>query len=86
MLPCEFQDLYSSNFSIIPTTQRSDYMIKSQFVDLIVPNSKTVVELNQVANMIQQTWFNKNNAPGLNITQFKVTIANVQPYTSIFNE
>ena len=83
--PCELVDLYTTDIALIPTHTAFDYMIKSHYLNLILPNSHMVIDKNELMQAIQTVWYAKNNNK-FNIAQYKVILAKKGFYTSIFRE
>ena len=67
-----------------PTTTTFDYMIKSRYLDITLPNSNALVYTNDMLHRIQYIWYLNQNQPSLNRTQFEVKLAYTEFYTSRF--
>ncbi len=80
--PCQLINLYSNGLYSMPTSTPLDYMIKARYLNIISPNSDIVVYTMNVLKRIQYAWYTNNLKANLNLTQFVVTFADAQLYTS----
>ena len=60
-------------------------MIKSRYLNLILPNSHMIIDKAELVQAIQCVWYFKNENK-TNITQFEVILSDSGFYTSIFTE
>lgn len=59
-------------------------MIKSRYIDIIIPESNRKVYIQDLLHRIQNTWFYYQNSPNSNVTEFEVKLADSIYYTSKF--
>ena len=59
-------------------------MIKSRYIDIIIPESNRKVYIHDLLHRIKRSWFYNQNSPNSNETQFEVKLADSIFYTSKF--
>ncbi len=87
MYPHDLPKLYATSLSDVPTKTAFDYMVKSRYLDVILPNSNSAVYLNDIINQIQYIWYEYQylSQPQMNLTAIEVKLADTQFYTSKFS-
>lgn len=90
LYPCELPTaLFTTNVTNVPNERPFDYMIKARHLDVISPQSNTVVNLDGLTKVIQYVWYLRNAQliAGLNISDIEIKLGEQSTfYTSIFQE
>jgi hypothetical protein len=80
--PCELKELYAVNISSLPTTISFDYVIKSRYIDLVLPNANTVTDMSTLNAAINSVWASLNR---LNQTRVEIKFGDSYFCTSLIS-